>query len=209
MSGEKCDYRKHLDLDGIKEDFVVPNLLSKENLELGAIWIQGQTTQSWMHFDPYENLYVQIQGKKRVLLVPPEHSLGVYYNTKRNGYCEVDAFEADLKEFPLYKDVPIYETKLEPGEMLYMPIYWFHAVESLGMINVTTNWWYRPTQIKVSPPSLAHTLAELVTYAASKIDGDPDALEHMTEAASLLQGLILGSEFKTIDDFYFRTKNLS
>lgn len=64
-----------------------------------------------------------------------------------------------------------------------------------------------PTQIKVSPPSLAHTLAELVTYAASKVDDNPDALENVMEAASVLQGLTLGLEFTTIDDFYFRSKN--
>jgi tRNA wybutosine-synthesizing protein 5 len=206
MSGEKCDYRKHLNLDGLQDDFIVPQLLPLENLELGAIWIQGQNTQSWMHFDPFENLYVQIQGKKRLLLVPPEHSCGVYYNNKRNGYCELDAFEPDHDAFPLYQSVPIYETELQAGEMLYIPIHWFHAVESLDVINVTTNWWYRPTNIQLSQPALAHTLSELVTYAAENAGDNQEAQQKIIDVASILQELVLGPEFATLDDFYFRAK---
>jgi len=121
--GEKCNYRHHIGLEGLKNDFYPPNLLHMSNLEVGVVWIQGKNTQSWLHNDEYENLYVQVNGRKKIMLMHPEQSFQVYNNRKNKGYCEVDAFEPDYNKFPHFKDAIIYESILNPGEMLYLPEY--------------------------------------------------------------------------------------
>lgn len=58
---------------------------------------------------------------------------------------QVDFDRPDYTKFPNFKNVRGYETVVGPGEVLYIPIYWWHHVESLmrGGPTVTVNFWYK------------------------------------------------------------------
>ena len=43
---------------------------------------------------------------------------------------QVDLENPDYERFPKFKNVKGYETILAPGEVLYMPSTWWHALES-------------------------------------------------------------------------------
>lgn len=57
----------------------------------------------------------------------------------------MDFEKPDYTRFPHFKDVEGSETVIEPGEVLYIPIYWFHHVESLlkGGCTISINFWYK------------------------------------------------------------------
>jgi histone arginine demethylase JMJD6 len=67
---------------------------------------------------------VQVTGKKKWLLFPPEQGELLY-----NG--EVDAFEPDLERFPLFAEAQGYECTISPGELIFTPSGWWHQTKTL------------------------------------------------------------------------------
>jgi len=204
MTGSKCEQKLHLNLDSLLDELKVPDLIPADDLEVGVTWIQGQGVQSWLHCDPYDNLYVQIRGRKHIQLMDPAYWREVYLNTTNKGYCEVDAFEPDFEAFPMYASVPIVQTILEPGELLYMPVFWFHAIQSLGPVNITTNWWYRRQNLPLSQPSIWFLLQRLLIHAFNHA-ADEESARAVSKTSHELQQLLFGEKFLTTDDFYLRS----
>lgn len=125
---------------------------------------EGYTTP--LHFDEQENIFTQLQGKKRVRLFSPNWWYALY--PFPNGHprdrqsqvtlpsepgCSILEDESDRFRFPAYesafKDVGMNElyTDLEAGEVLYIPQYWFHQMEALTD-NVSLSWWFKHTNKK-------------------------------------------------------------
>lgn len=53
--------------------------------------------------------------------------------------------DPDHVRFPKFKEAKGVETVIGPGEVLYIPIYWWHHVESLMKMGptITVNFWYK------------------------------------------------------------------
>lgn len=66
-------------------------------------------------------------------------------------FFQVDFDRPDYNKFPKFKNVKGYETVVEPGDVLYIPIYWWHHVESLmrGGPTITVNFWYKVRKVKL------------------------------------------------------------
>ena len=72
-----------------------------------------------------------MKGRKRVLLFPPSESFNVYaYPTDHimDNFAMVDVERPDLKRFPAFRRAKPLETTLEPGDVLWMPSYYWHYV---------------------------------------------------------------------------------
>ena len=76
----------------------------------------------------------QIIGRKRVRLVAPCELPRIY--NMRHCFTDVDAKAVDLQRFPAMAGVTIHDCVLEPGEILFLPVGWWHHVEALD-ISVT------------------------------------------------------------------------
>jgi len=108
-----------------------------------SLWVGPGGTQTPLHHDLTSILFCQIEGRKRIHLVPPYElspladARGVY--AARNA----DARDAGLRA----------EIEVAPGQALFIPIGWWHQVEALTpsvSISFTNfrrsnRWgWYRP-----------------------------------------------------------------
>ncbi|KAK9235644.1 hypothetical protein V1525DRAFT_409328 [Lipomyces kononenkoae] len=101
-----------------------------------SAWI-GRNTYTPRHFDPNENLYVMIAGKKRVVLWEP--SVVGEGRAKRRGALSNDNFSP-----PAQDETPWDEVEINPGDGLYIPERWWHEVESLSPgVTASVNWWFR------------------------------------------------------------------
>lgn len=125
-------------------------------------WLGPGGTISPLHTDPYHNMLCQVFGSKYVRLYSPEETLKLYprgmdeagVNMENNSFVDVSmakqlyAKDGDMTmrtafedQHPLFKDAKYIECVLGPGECLYIPVGWWHYVESLSTSFSVSFWW--------------------------------------------------------------------
>ena len=89
----------------------------------------SEGTVTTLHHDMTNNLMAQVVGHKRIKLIAPDY-LPFLYN---HFYCysQVDPENVDSARFPLFDKVKVFEVDLGPGDVLFIPIGWWHHVRSL------------------------------------------------------------------------------
>jgi hypothetical protein len=98
----------------------------------GMMWIGPAGTLTSLHHDLTNNLIAQVVGRKR-LLVLPAAEVGKLYN-HLHVFSEIADLEdpaVALSQFPRLADARFSEVTLLPGEMIFMPLAWWHQVRSL------------------------------------------------------------------------------
>jgi lysine-specific demethylase 8 len=111
------------------------------------VWVGPGGTNSKFHYDQDQNLFAQVYGRKRVILAAPRFSERLYPINKSWGdaYSPIDPSRPDLEKYPRFAEVECLESVLGPGDMLYIPLRWWHDVTALeGSISVNL-WWWTPT----------------------------------------------------------------
>ena len=114
------------------------------------VWIGPGGTVSPLHTDPYHNLLCQVVGQKYVRLYSPYETEKLYPKVVEkdeidmSNTSQVDV-EADSKvnerDFPHFKDADYMETILNEGDILYIPVGWWHYVRSLTVSMSVSFWW--------------------------------------------------------------------
>uniref|UniRef100_A0A1Y1LYJ2 JmjC domain-containing protein n=1 Tax=Photinus pyralis TaxID=7054 RepID=A0A1Y1LYJ2_PHOPY len=113
---------------------------------LMLIGMEGNVTPC--HYDEQENLFAQVHGFKRCILFPPDQFECLYPHPVHHPHDRqsmVDFDRPDYNKFPKFRQAKGFETVVGPGEVLYIPMYWWHHVESLmqGSYTVSVNFWYK------------------------------------------------------------------
>lgn len=129
----------------------------------------GRTSTQW-HCAELQNLFVQIHGAKEWLLCDPAWTpcFDPRIATLRQQYCHslIDFREPDLDRHPLYELAPLQRVRLEPGDVLYVPPFWWHCVSnpdvSIGLAlwwaNLLPAWRANPTLLWLTVLSPQHLL---------------------------------------------------
>jgi ribosomal protein L16 Arg81 hydroxylase len=106
-----------------------------------SFWLAPSGNSTALHHDAnYENLNVQVYGRKRFIIMPP----GNYKHLYSHFFSEspIDPREPDLSRFPRFAGIEACETTLNPGDILYLPQFWWHFVMAVELaININT--WVR------------------------------------------------------------------
>ena len=98
----------------------------------GMMWIGPAGTLTSLHHDLTNNLIAQVAGRKR-LLVLPACEVGKLYN-HLHVFSEISDLEhpaVTLAQFPRLEHARFTEVTLLPGEMIFMPLAWWHQVRSI------------------------------------------------------------------------------
>lgn len=126
-------------------------------------WLGPKGTRTPLHTDAYHNILCQVVGHKYVRLYPPEEtdkmypmdvdergvpmantsSIDVgYISATINQSEESMAQTCEMEErFPLLKSAKYQETILHAGDCLYIPLGWWHYVESLTN-SFSVSFWF-------------------------------------------------------------------
>jgi lysine-specific demethylase 8 len=106
------------------------------------IWIAAPGQKSTLHNDNYQNFNAQISGVKKFVLFPPEHYPYLYTEIHNEGcwVSRVDAFDPDLSRYPLFTQAKAVTCTLTAGEILYVPLFWWHQVYA-ETLTVNINAW--------------------------------------------------------------------
>jgi len=109
------------------------------------VYIGGENTSTAIHHAPITNLFIQIFGQKKWDLFPPQYSPFMYPVPSRTTYFggKVDYRCPDDKKTPLFKYCDRYTTILQPGDILFVPPFWWHAVSNITSTIAISFWWYR------------------------------------------------------------------
>ena len=94
-----------------------------------SIWIGPAGTLTPLHHDWSNAAFAQVRGRKRFHLVPPWHASRV--GNREGRFADVDCETPDLSRHPRFAGARIYEVILEPGELLFIPVGWWHQVRAL------------------------------------------------------------------------------
>jgi len=164
-----------------------------------STWIRTQLfigpvgTLGAAHFDQYDNLFLQVRGRKRFLLFDPRSGArGLYTFPVHHPYDQrsrVDLEAPDKELFPKLAD--LYgcgvEAALRPGDALFIPSHWWHHVESTAGVTaagnewcVSVNFWFDAVfprlQKPISPPCplLEVELARQIEYLVADVFGAAD-----------------------------------
>ena len=115
----------------------------------GLLWLGPNGTVTPLHHDLNNIFFSQIYGRKKFRLIP---SMQVpYMYNHRHVYSSVNLLNPDYDKFPDYKNITPIEFEVEPGDLLFIPIGWWHHVVGLSVnisisftnINVPENTYAR------------------------------------------------------------------
>ena len=141
----EVDFEKYF--SELVEDVTYPKYLNRKpwvNLWHGFS-SKNFTSASTLHFDRIHNIYVQIRGRKRFILFPPSNYLSFYPPLEnKSGIGHNSKVNPDLLQFELFPKFPWQERMeviLQPGEILYIPPFWWHHVTAVDE-NISLSFWY-------------------------------------------------------------------
>ncbi len=142
-------------------------LLDAARPMLVSLWL-GNGTSTAAHWDLPQNLACVVAGNRRFTLFPTEQLGNLYVGPldftlagQPSSLVDVDA--PDFERFPKFRDALAHAqvAELEPGDVLYMPSLWWHAVRSTGPVSAMINYWWRDAPVDAISPMKALMLAIL------------------------------------------------
>jgi hypothetical protein len=167
--------RRHL--PGLLPTVPVP-LLDTSKATLISLWL-GNRTRTAAHWDLPQNLACVVAGRRRFTLFPTEQLPNLYvgpldFTLAGQPISLVDADQPDLEKHPRFADaLEVAQTAdLGPGDALYMPSLWWHAVTSLDELGAMVNFWWRDAE-----PPLLTPLNALYHAVITMKNLPPDELE--------------------------------
>ena len=96
------------------------------------LWVGQKGVTMPLHYDSSDNLYVMAWGRKRAILAEPGQYGALYPYPNAHplaGSSQVNLQDPDLARHPGFADAVLWETVVGPGDVLYLPGYWWHQFE--------------------------------------------------------------------------------
>jgi hypothetical protein len=197
--------RKHL--PGLLPTVPVP-MLDMERATLISLWL-GNRTRTAAHWDLPQNLACVVAGRRRFTLFPTDQLRNLYvgpldFTLAGQPISLVDVDDPDLEQHPRFVEAieAAQTAELGPGDALYVPSLWWHAVASLDELSAMVNFWWRDAEPPLLSPlnALYHSVITMKNLPPTELaawrvlfdhyifgdNGDP--VEHLSEPARGILG---------------------
>ncbi|WNG33624.1 cupin-like domain-containing protein [Archangium violaceum] len=133
-----------------------------------SVWIAPRGTFAQLHRDRAHNLYAQLSGQKRWQLYAPTKAK-LLQPARLDWAADLSAVDLDVgvaQRMSARGLQPDHDFVLNPGEMLFLPVNWWHRVHTVSpSIAVNLWWWDIPTTLRVGPVA-AHIALRMKLHAA-------------------------------------------
>ncbi len=107
-----------------------------------VVWLGTANTVSILHHDMSPNLFAQVYGEKRFILYSPDQVKSLYPQTGKQAHVSaVDPLRPDLTSYPHFAEATPMTVTVVPGQILFLPAFWWHHVTSLSVSISVSQWW--------------------------------------------------------------------
>ncbi len=113
------------------------------------IWMGSAGNITKAHYDTEDNINVQLRGKKEFILFPSSQLRELYPRSPldyMSNFSQVELAAPDLVRFPRFRRATPMRAVIQPGDFLYIPIYWWHEVHTLEPSLNVNFWWQSGTR---------------------------------------------------------------
>ena len=188
------------------------------------IWI-GNDSRVAPHYDESDNIACVVSGRRRFILFPIEQVANLYDGPLERTIAgqpisTVDLEAPDYERFPKFAEAERHAlvADLEPGDAIYIPALWWHAVKASGEVNALVNYWWTDHPLDAGSPihALGHGLLTishlpehkreawrvLFDHYVFKRNGEP--AEHLPEHARGIVGRSTPELRRMIKQFLMR-----
>lgn len=116
----------HLDLGDFK---FLPTLAGSRMYAPHRAFIYRHSYTDWHYHATDETFMTQVVGTKEVLLLPPDRATweALWPVVRTTGRL----YDVDTARFPRFAQIVPLRVVVRPGDALYIPAYWWHAVASI------------------------------------------------------------------------------
>lgn len=132
---------------------------------VASLWL-GNRVRVAAHYDVPDNIACVVAGRRRFTLFPPEQVGNLYVGPlditpAGQPISLVDVKDPDLSRFPRFAQALEHAQTavLEPGDAIFIPSQWWHAVEALEPISGLVNFWWRQSPAYMDSPTNTLMLA--------------------------------------------------
>jgi hypothetical protein len=183
-------------------------LLDTTKATLISLWL-GNRTRTAAHWDLPQNLACVVAGRRRFTLFPTDQIANLYvgpldFTLAGQPTSLVDVDAPDFEQHPRFAQAleAAQTAELGPGDALYIPSLWWHAVASLDELGAMINFWWRDADPPLLTPlnALYHAVITMKNLPPKELaawrvlfghyifgdDGDPVA--HLPEHARGILG---------------------
>lgn len=143
-----------ISVQGVSIRDILPGLWEENNTGFFGdsvdpkIWLGNRVTVS-AHYDGADNLACVIAGRRRFILFPPDQVGNLYpgpldFTPAGAPVSMVSLHEPDFERYPRYREAlrNAYMAELSPGDAVFIPMLWWHHVDSLSEVNGLVNYWW-------------------------------------------------------------------
>jgi mannose-6-phosphate isomerase-like protein (cupin superfamily) len=155
-----------ISMQGTPTNEILPGLVNENRADFfpevePRLWIGNEGVVN-THYDGSDNVACVVAGRRRFTLFPPEQTCHLYpgslnFTPAGAPTSLVDLNKPDFERYPLFKLAlaEAYSVELAPGDAIFIPMLWWHHVESLEKVNALMNYWWNgssgPNAVSPSP----------------------------------------------------------
>ena len=142
-----------ISLQGTPVNEILPGLINENRSEFfpevePRLWVGNEGIVN-THYDGSDNVACVVAGRRLFTLFPPEQTCHLYpgslnFTPAGAPTSLVDLNNPDFERYPLFKLAldQAYSVELGPGDAIFIPMLWWHNVESLEKVNALMNYWW-------------------------------------------------------------------
>lgn len=210
---------------------ILPQFASENSMPIAAqrgadprIWI-GNSSRVAPHYDESDNIACMVSGRRRFVLFPPEQLANLYVGPLDKTVAGqptsmVDLERPDFERFPRFREALKHAlvADLEPGDAIYIPALWWHAVKATGQLNILVNYWWSDAPPDAGSPMHAlghglltishlpeekrHAWRNLFDHYVFRVNGEPAA--HIPASGRGILGRSTPEVRRTLRQFLIR-----
>jgi len=128
------DYKKEVNEELIGQIFKASGIKRTQKIQ-PLVWFSAKKASTPAHFDVLMNLFVQTAGTKRVHMFHPSNYSLMYpypFSHPSSRQSQIDIRAPDVGAYPEYAKARPMVADVGPGDMLFIPPYWWHEIDAVG-----------------------------------------------------------------------------